>query len=173
VIFIDSKRRADQDTAFTGTIMHEKSQQILRHVLESSSKKERSFFEIISSTDELIFNKAKDAYDACMDEAELKTLGSKPLIELLHVIEEIFPAATPDEVSSIPRSPLQYQKPLRAKKDSNDRLTKIITYFEKIDVTALVSFGISVCIICRNRYSRTLTPIFRLMIKIQTLLFSS
>lgn len=131
--------------------MHEKSQQILRHVLESSSKIGRSFSETASSTDELIFNKAKDAYDACMDEAELKSLGSRPLIEVLHVIEKLFPAATPDELSSISRLPLRNQKPLLAKKSDNDNLTKIITFFEKIGVTALISFDISVCINCRKK----------------------
>ena len=136
--------RPDQDSAFTGTIMHERSQQILRHVLES---KERSFVEALSVPDKIIFSKAQDAYDACMNEEKLKKLGSGPLIEVLRVIEKLFPAVKDDGVFENPHLPLQRQKPLLVRRDTSDEnLTNIITYFEKIGVTALISFGISVCI---------------------------
>lgn len=139
-------KRPDQDTAFTGTIMHEKSQQILRHVLESSFSNEDSFIGDTSSPDKLIFGKAQDAYDACIDEDKLRAIGSGPLIEVLRVIDELFPAVTPDRVSGNPHLPFQHQKPLLVKGDTDENLTKIITYFEKIGVTALISFGISVYI---------------------------
>lgn len=163
-------KRSDQGAAFTGTIMHEKSQQILRHVLELPDSRETSFIESLELPDELIFSKARDAYRACMDEEKLKALGSGPLIEILRIIAKTFPAATPERASG--NSPLlqQHQKPLRAEGNTDDdHLTKTLIYLEKIGVTALVSFSISVCIARCEVWPIWLIPAPRPMIKIPTL----
>lgn len=145
-MFLTAIESPDQSTAFTGTIMHERSQQILRHALESSISNEDSLMEATSSPDKLIFGKAQDAYDACMDEEKLRAIGSGPLIEVLRVIEKLFPAVAPDRVSGNPHLPFQHQKPLFIKEVADENLTKIITYLEKTGVTALISLGIGVYI---------------------------
>ena len=124
--------------------MLEKSQQILRHVLEPSSSSKTSFIDTLNPHNKLIFSKVQDAYGACMDEERLKTLGSKPLIEVLRIIEKTFPAATPELVTENPPLSHQRQKPLLVKEYTDNHLTKTLTYLEKIGVTALVSFSISV-----------------------------
>lgn len=124
--------------------MLEKSQQILRHVLEPSTSSKTSFIDALNLDDKLIFSKVQDAYGACMDEERLKTLGSKPLIEVLRVIEKKFPAATPELITGNPPLSHQHQKPLLVEVNTDNHLTKTITYLEKIGVTALISFSISV-----------------------------
>ena len=85
--------RADQGRSFTGTIMAENSQQILRHVLESPYLVERQNLEIDSSAKQDIFRKLQDAYDACMNEEQIRSIGSAPLLDVLRKIEELFPAS--------------------------------------------------------------------------------
>lgn len=133
--------------------MLEKSQQVLRHVLEPSFSSEASFIDALSLPDKVIFSKVQNAYGACMDEERLKALGSGPLIEVLRIIEKTFPAVTPEIVTGNPPLPHRRQKPLLAKESTDDNLTKTLTYLEKIGVTALVSFSISVYIPSRGRWS--------------------
>lgn len=125
--------------------MHERSQQILRHVLESSFANDQTFINAVSVPDKVIFNKARYAYEACMNEEQLKKLGSDPLIQVLRMIQELFPAITPKEVLENPQLSHPHQEPLLVRRATDEKLTKIITYFEKIGVAALVSFGIGVC----------------------------
>lgn len=126
--------------------MLEKSQQVLRHVLEPSFSNETSFIDTLNLSDKLIFSKVQNAYGACMDEERLKALGSGPLIEVLRIIEKTFPATTPETAIENPPLSHQRQKPLLAKENTDNHLTKTLTYLERIGVTALVSFSISVCI---------------------------
>lgn len=139
-----SMKRPDQGSTFTGTIMLEKSQQILRHVLEPSSSSKTSITDALNPHNKLIFSKVQDAYGACMNEERLKTLGSRPLIEVLRIIEKTFPAAMPELVTGKPPLSHQHQQPLLVKENTDNHLTQILTYLEKIGVTALVSFSISV-----------------------------
>lgn len=148
--------------------MHEKSQQILRHVLEPSFLSETSFVGSLELPDKLIFSKAQNAYGACMDEEKLKALGSEPLIKVLRTIEKIFPAVRPERASGNPPRQRQHQNPLLAEGNTDDSLTKTLIYLEKIGVTALVSFSISVCIPCCEEWPGWLIPATRPMIKIQT-----
>ena len=150
--------------------MLEKSQQVLRHVLEPSFSNETSFIDTLNLSDKLIFSKVQNAYGACMDEERLKALGSGPLIEVLRIIEKTFPAATPETAIAIENLPLshQRQKPLLAKENTDNHLTKTLTYLERIGVTALVSFSISVCIPSCVRWPLWLILAKRPMIKIQT-----
>lgn len=81
--------RPDQGDAFTGTIMSENSQMLLRHILEApypGESKHSSFspaqlVKSLSSVDEENFDKLKSAYGACMNEDRIKEDGVKPLLE--------------------------------------------------------------------------------------------
>ena len=133
--------RADQGAAFTGTIMEEDSQQILRHVLESPYSVDEYKIEIDSSAKRDIFEKLQTAYNACMDEGVIKDLGSTPLLEVLRKAEELFPAARPD-THSLPSLNNMNQKGLFLK--SEDQLSKTLTYLTSIEVDALIMFYVTV-----------------------------
>lgn len=127
--------RADQGSIFTGTIMVEKSQQILRHVLESPYSDAHPMVAASSTAEQEIFRKLQDQYKACMNETKIKQIGISPLLEVLRKIGDLFPAADPE---------LKLQKQLLDK--SENKLSNTIIYLESIGVTALVNFGIEVCI---------------------------
>jgi endothelin-converting enzyme len=83
--------RPDQGGAFTGTLMVERSQSLLRHILETEYPHDsaHSYFspmQLLSaakSADERNFDKMKEAYDACMDTDAIKQAGDAPLKEFL------------------------------------------------------------------------------------------
>ena len=133
--------RADQGAIFTGTIMEEDSQQILRHVLESPYSVDEYKIEIDSSAKRDIFEKLQTAYNACMDEGVIKDLGSAPLLEILRQVEELFPAARPD-THFLPLRDNMDQKRLLLK--SEDQLSKTLTYLTSIGVDALIMFYVTV-----------------------------
>ncbi|KAH7087462.1 hypothetical protein FB567DRAFT_442117 [Paraphoma chrysanthemicola] len=93
--------RADQGDAFTGTIMSEQSELLLRHILEAPYPKDsqHSYFSPMrlmatkKSADEENFDKMKAAYDACLDEDEIKEKGAEPLVKVLDEIKKTFPAS--------------------------------------------------------------------------------
>ncbi|KAH7378470.1 peptidase family M13 [Phaeosphaeria sp. MPI-PUGE-AT-0046c] len=88
--------RSDQGDAFTGTIMSEQSQLLLRHILEAPypKKSEHSYFSPMQlvagkkSADEQNFLKMKTAYDACLDEEKIATVGEKPLLNVLKEVKQ-------------------------------------------------------------------------------------
>ena len=133
--------RADQGSIFTGTIMEEDSQQILRHVLESPYSVDEYKIEIDSSAKRDIFEKLQTAYNACMDEGVIKDLGSAPLLEVLRKVEELFPAARPD-THFLPLLNNMDQKGLLLK--SEDQLSKTLTYLTSIGMDPLIAFYITV-----------------------------
>ncbi|KAK0107823.1 hypothetical protein ONS96_003612 [Cadophora gregata f. sp. sojae] len=130
--------RPDQGDAFTGTIMSENSQMLLRHILEApypGDSKHSSFspaqlLETLSSVDQQNFDKLKAAYDACMDEDTIKKAGAKPLLEILHEVADMFPVK---ESAFSKRSPILAQ-------DKRD-ISSTLLYLAKLGVPALVSFG--------------------------------
>ena len=139
--------RADQDSSFTGTLMEEKSQTVLRHVLETPFSDSHPRVDPNSSPEANIFNKLKDAYDACMNEERLRILGSKPLLDVLRKIDKLFPAARPHSTSEpFPKLLHQAQKGLVYK--GENQLTTTVAYLVSIGVDALVSFDIGVSHIC-------------------------
>ncbi|KAI5379256.1 hypothetical protein J4E82_001769 [Alternaria postmessia] len=99
--------RADQGDAFTGTIMSENSQMLLRHILEAPYPKdsEHSYFSpmqlmsVAKSADEVNFDKMKAAYDACLNEDQIKSIGAEPLKHVLEKIKKVYPAVTSDSHS--------------------------------------------------------------------------
>lgn len=132
--------RADQGGAFTGTIMAEDSQQILRHVLESPYSVDTYKIEIDSSAKRDIFEKLQTAYNACMDEELIKDIGSAPLLEVLRKIEELFPAGRPD-TDFLPLLKNMDQKGLLLK--GENQLSKTLTYLTSIGLDPLISFYVT------------------------------
>ena len=135
--------RADQDSSFTGTLMEEHSQVILRHVLESPFSDSYPRLDPNSSPEASIFGKLKDAYDACMDECRLHQLGSQPLITVLRKIEELFPAARP-HCSSEPFPQLLHQKQKGLIYTGENQLATTVGYLASIGVESLISFSVGV-----------------------------
>lgn len=135
--------RADQDSSFTGTLMEERSQTILRHVLETPFSDSHPRVDPHSCPEASIFNKLKDAYDACMDEDRLRALGSKPLLDVLRKVEKLFPAARPHSASEpFPKLLHQAQKGLVY--EGENQLATTVAYLVSIGVDALVSFDVGV-----------------------------
>ncbi|KAJ4991672.1 Endothelin-converting enzyme 1-like protein 1 [Stagonosporopsis vannaccii] len=91
--------RPDQGDAFTGTIMNENSELLLRHILEAPYPKDskHSYFSpmqlksVQKSADEENFDKMKAVYDACLDEDKIKSLGVEPLLKVLEEIKKAYP----------------------------------------------------------------------------------
>lgn len=130
--------RPDQDSVSSASIMYEKSQQTLRHLLESPY----SASEVASEpADKLIFDKIQSAYDACMDERTIQKQGSTPLLEVLRKVGEYFPVnASQRDSETFSTLPNHAQKGLFY--FGENQLTKTIAYLASIGVDALVSFGV-------------------------------
>ncbi|KXH49781.1 peptidase family M13 [Colletotrichum simmondsii] len=102
--------RADQGDAFTGTIMSENSELLLRHILEAPYPKDsqHSYFSPLrlestdKSADEQNFDKMKAAYDACVDEDKIKEIGVEPLIQILDEVKNSYPLEAATTVDSSP-----------------------------------------------------------------------
>lgn len=122
--------------------MEESSQQILRHVLESPYSDAHSIVATSSTAEQEIFRKLQGQYEACMDEKEVKEIGVSPLLEALRKIADLFPAADPES------KPAAFQRKLQKHllNKSENKLSNTVIYLESIGVTALVDFGIGVCI---------------------------
>ena len=135
--------RADQGGAFTGTIMAEDSQQILRHVLESPYSVDSYTIETDSSAKRDIFEKLQTAYNACMDEEVIKDVGSAPLLEILRKVEELYPATRPDH-DSFPLLKSMDQKGLKSKDAKENQLSETLTYLTSIGLDPLISFYVTV-----------------------------
>ena len=128
--------RADQGGVSTGTIMAEDSQQILRHIVESSYSVDDYKIEIDSSAKRDIFEKLQTAYKACMDEEVIKDVGSAPLLDVLRKVEELFPAARPG-TDFFPLLKNMDQKGLLLKGENH--LSKTVTYLTSIGIDPLIS----------------------------------
>lgn len=128
--------RPDQGDAFTGTLMSEASESLLRHILEAPypDTSEHSTFspaqlvETASSVDKENFKKLKTAYDSCQDEDSIKKEGIKPLLAILKEISALFPVKKYDT------------EEVFAAKDG-DSLSEALTFLNKLGVSALVSLG--------------------------------
>ncbi|KAI9166288.1 endothelin-converting enzyme [Paramyrothecium foliicola] len=75
--------RPDQGDAFTGTIMVENSQLLLRHILEAPYSGLS-----MAGVDRENFDKLKSAYDACLDETAIKESGLAPLKQILDELRQ-------------------------------------------------------------------------------------
>ena len=133
--------RPDQGGVFTPTIMAERGQQILRHVLESPYPVHNGLFEAHSSAKSDIFNKLKAAYDSCMDEDQIKAAGSTPLLSVLEEIEAHFPANQPHTSTiGFPKLLDQAQKGLLFQGET--QLSRTVAFLREIGVTAILSLSV-------------------------------
>ena len=138
--------RADQGSSFTGTIMAENSQRILRHLLDSPYSIESQSIEVDSSSKQQIFSKLQDGYKSCMNEERIRNRGSSPLLDVLRKIEELFPAKRPQETShSFPIMSSDNQKDISI--ESENQLSIAVAYLTQIGVSALLDFSIGVCLL--------------------------
>ncbi|KAJ4387400.1 hypothetical protein N0V93_007991 [Gnomoniopsis smithogilvyi] len=83
--------RDDQTGVGSLQVMSEEGQLILKRILEDPSPQSTSLFWTASSPDHEIFAKMQDGYNACLNETLLKTIGAKPLIDLLTELGRIYP----------------------------------------------------------------------------------
>jgi endothelin-converting enzyme len=131
--------RPDQGDMFTGTLMVEDSQTILRHILEGDASE-------IASVDRPNFEKLKADYDACMDEKTIQDKGVEPLKELTEHVKELFTASEEAWKASPVRSYHVQQGHADA---STTKLTDALLYMNKFEITAMLSSGIGVsCVQC-------------------------
>lgn len=115
--------REDQTSVGSLFLMSEDNQLILKRILESSAPSKTSLFWTASNPDQVIHDKLSDAYQACVNETELKSIGSKPLLDLLLKIEKTYPAKKP--------------------KKSDTSLTDVSYLLSSIGVNGVVGFGVS------------------------------
>ena len=135
--------REDQDDVFTGTLMREHSQLLLRHVLESPYSNKNAQMSSKPAVDEANFNKIQSAYSACMDEDTIKSAGVGPLLRVLRTVEELFPAKKPHAEGEVDQNMLsQARKTLMLQAD--DQLSRVVVYLTKIGVGGLVDIGVAV-----------------------------
>lgn len=112
--------RPDQSSIFAGTIMAENVQMRLRHILDSPEVP-KDYSSILLAADSDNFEKLKSAYRACMDVPKLNERGSKPLEEILDLVDHAYEKARSDH-----------------------DLTEVITYLTSIGVEALTALSVSV-----------------------------
>ena len=133
--------REDQSIIFTGSIMGENSQHVLRHTLESSTP--TISLTVDDGADKEIFDKIRDAYSACLDESELQKIGSGPLLDILLKIEELFPASRPGQIGN-PFVVMNDQLPKGITSKGENDLSVTMAYLMRIGVDTLVSFDVQV-----------------------------
>lgn len=78
------------------------------------------------SDDEENFLKMKNAYDACLDEDTIKSLGAKPLFKIIDRIREIFPLNVDGVIK---------------KEERKDAITKALLHLANNGISALISAG--------------------------------
>jgi endothelin-converting enzyme len=115
--------REDQTSVGSLFLMSEDNQLILKRILESPAPSKTSLFWTASNPDKVIHDKLSDAYQACINETELKNIGSKPLLDLLFQIEDAYPTKKP--------------------KRSDTSLTDVSYLLDTIGVNGVVGFGVS------------------------------
>lgn len=115
--------REDQTSVGSLFLMSEDNQLILKRILESPAPSKTSMFWTASNPDRVIHDKLSDAYQACINETELKSIGSKPLLDLLFEIEAAYPTKKP--------------------KKTDNSLTDVSYFLSSIGVNGVVGFGVS------------------------------
>ncbi|KAK0744658.1 hypothetical protein B0T21DRAFT_358132 [Apiosordaria backusii] len=110
--------RPDQGDAFTGTIMSENSQLLLRHILEAPYPKssKHSYFSptrldtASHSSDEDNFEKLTSAYKACLDEPTIKKLGIAPLAKIVEQVKLSYPLSGSSSANALSETILLLSK---------------------------------------------------------------
>ena len=142
--------RADQGSLFTGTVMAENAQQILRHVLEAPHPEVT--VDATSAADGQIFEKLQDAYNACMDEELQRAVGAAPLLTVLSQIGALFPTKGQRMFYKNGVFPqLDTQKQFGITSDNDNQLSRTVTYLISIGVAGLIEIFVGVGVPLRRR----------------------
>ena len=129
--------RPDQSSLFTGTLMVEESQTVLRHILEGDVSK-------IPSSDRPNFEKLKADYDACMDEKTIQDQGLEPLKEITECVMTFFAAPEAAWKVSPVRSYTGRQTQQEIAHSSTSKLTDALLYLSKLGIDGMISAGVGV-----------------------------
>lgn len=103
----------------------------------------------MASVDRQNFDKLKTAYDACMDEENIKETGVEPLADVLHTIAQLFPA---EESARQEETALKVQ--------GHPGLANTIIYMSKLGISTIIDLGVSaddkdpVCLIIQRARNR-------------------
>lgn len=135
--------REDQSDLFTGTIMNEQSQVLLRHVLESPSPGEPLEDDKNGRIEKVNFHKLQDAYRACMDESAIQAQASSPLIDILRNLQKILPALPPQKSRTAFSNLLTWEQK-KSFLDEEHPLWRAIVFVMGINSEALISAYINV-----------------------------
>ncbi|TQS35652.1 hypothetical protein Golomagni_03923 [Golovinomyces magnicellulatus] len=127
--------RPDQGDAFTGTLMEEKTQLILKHVLEAPYQNVSKVLTLESSpnarsADEENFNKIKTAYDVCMNVSKIRNQGITPLAGVIRQIIDLFP---------VTESAFRKNELLTATDEME--LSETLIFVQKLGIDGLLSLG--------------------------------
>lgn len=82
--------RPDQSDVGSFSVLAERGQSLLRHILEAPMPK--STFSESLSVDEDNFDKLRDAYDACLNESAIAEINVTPLNETVQMVLQFFEA---------------------------------------------------------------------------------
>ena len=141
--------REDQGDVFTGVLMAEQSELLLRHVLEASYSDGYTESASEPAIDKANFIKMQTAYRACMNEDVVKSAGVRPLLEVLGNIERLFhsgrPGAEVDDDQRMSGQP--YRVP-----QVDDELTAVVLYLTEIGLGRLVDIYVGVS--ARSSFSK-------------------
>ncbi|GAW13144.1 hypothetical protein ANO14919_025220 [Xylariales sp. No.14919] len=126
----------DRSSYSTASIMSDNGRTTLRHILESpypGDSKHSSFSpmrlqRLAASTDEGNFLTMQESYNACMDEATLKSIGVNPLAELISKVAQSFPVG--DEA---------YDTEELVQPEDYAKLSDTILLLEQLEVTSFES----------------------------------
>lgn len=130
--------RPDQGDMFTGTLMAENSQTILRHILEQSPAPSRP-----SPADQDNFRKLKDDYDSCMNEQALQRIGIEPLLDLVARIRTSFPIGIIHD-GQTPLSKLETKHENGMALGRTNPLSETLVFLIKLNVGAFLRFSVQV-----------------------------
>ncbi|KAL8826961.1 MAG: hypothetical protein Q9170_007205 [Blastenia crenularia] len=134
--------RPDQESVSSGSVMYEKSQQTLRHLLESPYSQSQSASSSSNSADEVIFGKIQSAYNACIDETTIRSQGSRPLIDVLRRIGHYFPIESSRELHQrISHLSKPWQEAIITEEGTH--LTRTVAYLAGLGVDTLVAFDVN------------------------------
>ena len=120
--------------------MRENADSVLRHVLESPGQSEIAMMVESSSADVENLDKIQDAYQACMNETEIKSHGVDPLIGILLELQDRLMGSS-FKLSSDQSPPKQ---PSGLPSSSFSRLSDATEYLMSIGVEALISLSVQV-----------------------------
>ena len=135
--------RHDQSEISTIGLMVENTRLTLRHILESPSGDIASSLDEPSEIDEENLTKVQHAYEACLNESQIASVGSGPLLEILRNIDALFPAQRPHgSHTSFPKMMPTKQKGFSY--TGENELTNVLAYLMSIEVDTMVSFSVEV-----------------------------